>query len=189
MDAGNIIYTAFWLTYIVAIIIGTEIFAYIWHRYVAHADYIPGIHDTHTIHHILNIDLGHEADEDFVWILLIMTMFELVIGIGVMAGIIPGVLAIVTIVVSLVVFWWNWWIHRAYHKSDHWLNYYDWFRIEKERHYVHHYNPRKNYGIASHFSDKFMNSWTDVNIVSEDSEIFLNDMQILTDSDQMLNQG
>ena len=147
--------------YIIAVIIGTEIFGYLWHRYGAHADYIPGIHDTHRIHHILDLELGHEADEDFVWVLLLMIMFELVVGIGVMAGIIPGVLAIVTIIVSLVVFWWNWWIHSAYHKPDHWLNSYEWFCNEKARHYVHHSHPWENYGIASHFTDKILNTFTE----------------------------
>ena len=160
MEINGIVYAVFWLTYIIAIMIGAEIFGYIWHRYGAHEDYIPGIHETHKIHHISNLE--HEADEDFVWILLMMTMLELVMGIGVMIGIIPGVLAIVTIVVSLVVFWWNWWIHRAYHQRDHWLNCYTWFRKERDRHYVHHYDTKKNYGIASHFTDKFMNTWVDV---------------------------
>jgi sterol desaturase/sphingolipid hydroxylase (fatty acid hydroxylase superfamily) len=151
----------FWFCYVIAIIIGTEVFAYLWHRYGAHADYIPGIHDTHKIHHILDLDLGHEADEDFVWILLIMVLIELIMGIIVMIGIISGVLALVSIIVSLVVFWWNWWIHKAYHQPNHWLNSYEWFKKERERHYVHHYNPRKNYGIASHFSDKIMGTWTE----------------------------
>lgn len=149
----------FWLSYIIALVICTEIFAYLWHRYGAHTDYIPGIHDTHLIHHMLDIDLGNEADEDFVWILLLMIFVELMIGISVMIGLIPGVFALVTIIVSLVVFWWNWWIHKAYHQPNHWLNSYEWFQKEKQIHYVHHYHPLKNYGIASHFSDKIMGTW------------------------------
>lgn len=151
----------FWFSYIIAVIIGTEVFAYIWHRYGAHSDYIPGIHDTHKIHHMMNLELGHEADEDFVWILLIMIFLEIIIGLAVMIGIFPGDLAIVTIIVSLIVFWWNWWIHKAYHQPNHWLNSYQWFQLEKERHYVHHYSPHKNYGIASHFSDVIMNTWNE----------------------------
>ena len=161
----------FWFTYIIAIVIGTEVFAYLWHRYGAHDDYIPGIHDTHKIHHMLDLDLEHEADEDFVWILLIMIFIELIMGIAVMIGIVSGAFALVTIIVSLIVFWWNWWIHKAYHQSDHWLNSYKWFQQEKERHYVHHYDATKNYGIASHFSDKFMVTWIepDINNMYPDS--------------------
>lgn len=163
MDINYILYVIFWITYIIAIIIGIEIFGYIWHRYGAHNYSISGVYDTHMIHHILEIDLGHEANEDFLWILLMMTVFELIVGIGIIIGVIPGILAIITIIISLTVFWWNWWIHSAYHQKDHWLNLYEWFRIEKERHYIHHSNPGKNYGIASHFADKFMGSWLDIN--------------------------
>jgi len=147
----------FWLIYIIAVIIGTEVFAYFWHRYGAHTNYIPGIYDTHVIHHMSSLE--HEADEDFVWILLLMIIFELIMGIGVMINLVPARLAIVTIIVSLCIFWWNWWIHSAYHNKDHWLNYYDWFITEKDRHYIHHRNPCKNYGIASHFTDRLMGTW------------------------------
>ena len=151
----------FWFAYIIAIIVGTEVFAYVWHRYGAHSDYLPGIPDTHQIHHMLDLDLGHEADEDFVWILLIMIFVELMVGIAVMIGLLPGVLALVAIMVSLVVFWWNWWIHKAYHQADHWLNSYSWFQCKRDRHYMHHTSPHKNYGIASHFSDIIMGTWVD----------------------------
>ena len=154
----------FWICYIIAIIVGTEIFAYIWHRYGAHSDYIPGIYDSHCIHHMSDLNLEHEADDDFVWILLIMITCEIIIGIAVIIEFISGILAIITIIVSLVVLWWNWWIHKAYHRSDHWLNSYEWFRKEKERHYIHHYYSNNNYGIASHFTDKIMGTWFDPNI-------------------------
>ena len=169
MISSNPIFNVlFWIAYVIALIIGIEIFAYIWHRYGAHADYIPGIHDTHHIHHIIghNDELkhllsDHEADEDFIWILLMMTLFEVIIGIGVIVGIIPSVLAVLTIIVCLAVFWWNWWIHKAYHQKDHWLNSYEWFILERERHYIHHDQPDKNYGIATHFTDRFLNTWID----------------------------
>ena len=103
----------------------------------------------------------HEADEDFVWILLLMCMFELTLGVGVMLRIIPGMLALVTIITSLCVFWWNWWMHRAYHQHQHWLNTYEWFQLEKARHFVHHDNPEANYGIASHFTDSWFGTYTE----------------------------
>lgn len=155
----NYINGLFWITYIIAIIIGSEVFGYCWHRYGAHADYIPGIRSTHRIHHHTPLNLGHEADEDFIWILLIMIIFELIICIAVTIKLISGIFGIVTVIVALVVFWWNWWIHRAYHQKDHWLNSYTWFQSEKDRHYVHHDKPQYNYGIASHFVDKFLGTW------------------------------
>lgn len=158
--------TSFWFIYIIAIIIGTEVFAYLWHKYAAHSDYIPGIHDTHRIHHMIDLNLEHEADEDFVWLLLLMIFFEVIIGVAIMIGIIPGILALVTVIVSLIVFWWNWWIHKCYHQNNHWLNSYEWFKKERERHYVHHHHPDKNYGIASHFTDKIMGTWIEPNTMN-----------------------
>lgn len=149
-----------WLLYVIAVILGTEVFAYLWHHYGAHDNYIPGIQSTHDIHHMMN--LTHEADEDFVWILLLLIVFELSLGIAVMLGIIPGILAIVTVIVASCVFWWNWWIHRSYHQPNHWLNNYSWFQLEKNRHFIHHYNQQSNYGIASHFMDKIFNTWIDI---------------------------
>lgn len=163
----------FWFCYVIVIIISTEIFAYIWHRYFAHTNYIPGIYDVHRIHHMLDLNLGHEADEDFVWILLIMVILELIFGIAVIIDIVSGIFAVVTIIVSLIMFWWNWWIHKAYHQSNHWLNSYKWFQREKERHYVHHNFPQKNYGIASHFMDVIMGTWTDPNSPSDIDTILI----------------
>lgn len=154
----------YWILYIIIIIIATEIFAYFWHRYGAHDDFIPGIHDTHKIHHMINIKYMseiNEVNEDFVWILFIIIIFELIIAIGVMINIISGFLALITIMTSLFVFLWNWWIHKAYHSPNHWLNSYEWFHKEKNRHYIHHINPHKNFGIASHFVDKIMDTWID----------------------------
>ena len=171
ISSNPIINILFWISYIIALIIGIEIFAYLWHRYGAHGDYIPGIHDTHRIHHDIMKQADdhrlseHDADDDFIWILLMMTLFEVIIGIGVIVGIIPRILAIMTIIVCLMIFWWNWWIHRAYHQKDHWLNSYHWFVLEKERHYIHHEYPDKNYSIATHFTDQILGTWLEPEII------------------------
>ena len=171
MITSRLLYVLLWCVYIIAVVIGTEVFAYLWHRFGAHADYIPGIHDTHRIHHILYFN---EADEDFVWILMLMMIFEIIVGIGVMIGLIPGILAIVTIIVSLIVFWWNWWIHRAYHQPDHWLNSYAWFQHEKDRHFIHHENSSLNYGIASHFNDWILGTWIEPSFTNNNEPSFTN---------------
>lgn len=156
----------FWVIYVIAIIIGTEISAYIWHRYGAHNNYILGVYDTHSIHHIINLESIAPnlllADNDFVWILFLIIIFQLMTGMCIIIGLIPRILGIITIIIILIVFIWNWWIHRTYHIPDHWLNSYQWFRIEKYRHFIHHYNPNKNYGISSHFTDKLLNTWIDI---------------------------
>jgi len=150
-----------WFFYIIIIILGTEVLAYLWHRYGSHSDYIPGLHDTHRIHHMIN---SQNADDDFVWILLTIVSAEIALGILYLSNVFPILLCIfciVGLIISTLVFYWNWWIHQAYHYPDHWLNIFDWFQSDKLRHFVHHYNPTHNYGIASHFTDKIMDSWID----------------------------
>lgn len=146
----------FWISYIIIIIIGTEIFAYLWHRFIAHNHEISGISDTHEIHHMEDI---FDGDDDFIWLLFLIIISEIIIGIGVMFNIISGIIVVVTIIIAVITFYWNWWIHKAYHNDKHWLNSYKWFQQEKHRHYIHHYNPNFNYGIASHFSDKIFGTW------------------------------
>lgn len=146
----------------VFVIVGIEVFAYFWHRFGSHNDYIPGIHDAHRIHHLIDLTYNHEAHEDFIWTLLMLIIFELSLGMGILINIIPSMLGLVTIVVSIITFFWNWWIHTAYHTENHWLNNFNWFRIEKSRHYVHHIDPHSNYGIASHFTDMIMGTWKSI---------------------------
>lgn len=148
-----------WCMYVIAVIIAAEIFGYLWHRFAAHDEYLPGLHATHQEHHEQPLDAQHEADQDFVWMMLVFLLFELAAGVALMLGIMPGRLAIITVIVGALVLTWNWWLHRSYHQSDHWLNSFEWFRTEKQRHFVHHQHPDRNYGIASHFSDWALGTW------------------------------
>ena len=154
----------FWIIYILWICIVTEIFAYYYHKYVSHGTYITSIHNTHKKHHNIHLDVGHESNEDFIWLLLLIIIVQLLTGLGILSTIISDTKAsyfLIGISTSIVIFYWNWWIHCAYHQDGHWLNYYNWFQKEKEKHYIHHYDPHKNYGIASHFCDKLMGTYVD----------------------------
>lgn len=136
-----------------AIIIGSELGAYLWHRFGAHTDFVPLVHDTHKIHH--NADLGHEAHGDFFWVILILTA----LGAGLIVAwytnylFIQPIYVMIAYLLLVMVFVWNWYIHSAYHIPNHWLNRFYWFRKDKKMHLQHHVNPLVNYGIASHFSD------------------------------------
>lgn len=148
---------------ILAIVFGTEVLAYLWHRYAAHP--IPSfplnlvspvtypIRKTHELHH--NGDETHEAHEDFFWVIL----FLLILGLGIFLvwsyqlSPLPVIYLILGYGLVCLVFIWNWYIHSAYHIRDHWLNRYHWFRKDREIHFQHHADPEVNYGIASHFSD------------------------------------
>jgi sterol desaturase/sphingolipid hydroxylase (fatty acid hydroxylase superfamily) len=146
----------YWTILVVLVIMLVEVFAYFWHRIVAHTDIVSIVAKTHDIHHTV---ASNEADEDFIWLLLLMIGGEVIAG-SIMLYY-PTVQLLVTVIVSIIILTWNWWIHRSYHRDDHWLNNFAWFRSDKENHFIHHYNPDKNYGIASHFVDRLCSTWLD----------------------------
>ena len=61
-----------WIGYIIFLIIGSEIFSYFWHKYGGHTNLSSYIRDIHKIHHMISLDENHDANEDFVWILLLI---------------------------------------------------------------------------------------------------------------------
>ena len=145
---------------ILGILIGTEVGSYIWHRYAAHSPYniISGIRKTHQIHY--EADWTHEAHEDFQWVILLL----FVLGLGLIGlwyfMLVDSVYLITLYSLVVLVFVWNWYIHSAYHIPNHWLNRYSWFRRDKRRHLQHHIDPSVNYGIATHFTDIIMGSYS-----------------------------
>lgn len=149
------------VVYCVILIVLTEIFAYFWHRFIAHNDILLGIHEIHRIHH--RADLYHEANEDFIWLQLILLSFiwMIIIFNNMINTYIKQLIISLTIIVPTMVLFWNWYIHKCYHTEDCWLNSYAWFRQERKRHMVHHKNIHKNYGIASHFCDKLFGTYID----------------------------
>lgn len=156
--------------WIIIIIISVEIFSYFWHRIIAHNDFVDFVNfvnvvnvvnvvnDIHAVHKLHHQDINIDADEDFIWLLFLLILFELFIGILLICNIIPFSFAITTVLPSVAVFLWNWYIHRCYHDDNTWLNNFQWFQNEKARHLIHHHDPSKNYGIASSFMDKIFST-------------------------------
>lgn len=137
---------------IVSVIILSELAAYFWHRIASHSDLVlSNIHDTHRIHH--TSDLKHQANEDFLWIIIGLIGLYIVFLIGFSLGIfnLPTAIIIPTVITSI--FACTWYVHSAYHIEDHWLNKYDWFKNNKARHFIHHDLPDKNYGIITQIPD------------------------------------
>lgn len=152
-----------WIVYIILLIVVGEAFSYAWHRYMTHTNFeqfiLVDIRSTHKIHHK---DGTYETDSnDFIWLILVFMMVQLWTGILIMVNILPGIVSVVSLLIFGLVIVWNWWLHKAYHEQEHWLNKYEWFKEKKKRHFVHHKNPKKNYGIASNFMDKIFGTWND----------------------------
>jgi sterol desaturase/sphingolipid hydroxylase (fatty acid hydroxylase superfamily) len=145
------------LLYLAAVIIIAELSAYLWHRYAAHTDYIPGLHVTHRFHHEAPLD--HKADEDYVWVLLALVTVGIFLALLSVYRLISSKLAALFLTGVLGVFGWNWYVHSAYHQVGHWLEQYGWFKEMRELHFLHHTYPDKNYGIASHFMDVVMGTF------------------------------
>ncbi len=144
------------LILILLTIILTEIAAYFWHIF-SHEDYSLWVRQTHKFHHVS--DVSHEAHGDFFWVVVLLLGLGVILAFLVFMGKISLVPTLVVYITAWIVFLWNWYIHSAYHIEDHWLNQYEWFCKDKEIHFQHHINPRANYSIASHFSDKLFGSY------------------------------
>ncbi len=135
----------------------SEIGGYLWHKWIAHTDGIPGIRTSHRKHHLA--DLNHEADEDFFWVILLL------IGLGIVLLIIYfknyiNILTLLIIYTPIVLtFTWNWYIHSAYHQKNHWLESYNWFKNDRRIHFQHHIEPKVNYSISTHFMDEIFDTF------------------------------
>lgn len=145
---------------VIVLIYLTEVGAYVWHRFGTHDDFVPttlGVQETHDKHHTDSEVTGGAAD--FFYVAIMLLLFAIVLGV------ISKVLGLSYVVYFLIyipvlsVFLWNWYIHDAYHTRGHWLQRYDWFIKDRQIHFEHHYQPDKNYGIASHFSDMFFGTF------------------------------
>lgn len=158
-DAQDVWYWLIWIVYIILLVVIAEVFSYLWHRWAAHTDIIPGLHDTHRIHHQAGVDY-HTAGGDFIWIIGLVLILTLGLSLGVYWGFFTTTFVVVTIIIVLLVFLTNYYIHASYHKPGHWLNNYQWFRDHKVYHLLHHQHPDKNFGIVTFYPDQFGGTFT-----------------------------
>lgn len=153
----NIIYLGSYIFLGIFMIYLSEVGGYIWHKWIAHTDGIPGIRESHKIHHVA--DLSHEAHEDFFWVVLLLISLGISLSYIYLKKCINLLTLFVIYIPVVLSFTWNWYIHSAYHQKDHWLGSYDWFRNDRRIHFQHHVNPRVNYSIATHFMDEIMETF------------------------------
>ena len=149
------------LTFILA-----EIAAYFWHRFFAHKSIVTDtlgldvMVQTHRFHHQAGLD--HDASEDFVWIVLILSGLILGLGVVCQLGLLDWVdsrLIVILLVVTAVVFILNWYIHLAIHTPGHWLQSFSFIKDIQTIHFVHHKHPHKNYAILN-FSDTIFGTFS-----------------------------
>jgi sterol desaturase/sphingolipid hydroxylase (fatty acid hydroxylase superfamily) len=52
-------------------------------------------------------------------------------------------------------------IHKHYHLQHTWLERFGWFRRNRDLHYVHHRNARRNYAVIDFFWDRLFGTFTE----------------------------
>lgn len=160
IDRINNMNIVFCIILIIILIYVTEIGAYIWHRWGTHSHIVPeiiGVQETHDKHHTDSEVTGGAAD--FFYVSILLSIFAILLFIlSSITGLSHNICILIFLPV-LIGFLWNWYIHDAYHTKNHWLSQYDWFIKDRQIHFEHHYKPNKNYGIASHFSDKILGTF------------------------------
>lgn len=139
-------------------VLASQVMSYIYHRFISHSNIFLFSHATHKIHHDASLEDEHHANEDFLlllfyYVLLILTPISFLYWRNIKNIRKYKYLIATFVVTSLLFIIYEWYIHRAYHVKDHWLNKFQWFRTDKNLHYIHHRNVRTNFGITSHFSD------------------------------------
>jgi sterol desaturase/sphingolipid hydroxylase (fatty acid hydroxylase superfamily) len=144
-----------YVIYVILLYFFIELFSYIWHRFT-HTNTVESIKSIHQMHHS---DFYKEADEDFIVLILLFLLFEIAAVFLVQLQVIPALISFVTVLFSGLFIFMNWYVHRSYHDEKSFLNNYHWFRVEKERHLVHHKYTNNNFGITSHIFDKAFGTW------------------------------
>ena len=115
------------------------------------------ISDTHKIHH--EGPLTDEAHLDFLWILMFFAIVVLFFSIICYYNYLPIIPVFIGIATMFSIFLLNWYIHTTYHQENHWLSQFEWFKEAKRKHLIHHYRPRKNYGILTQIGDVLFGSY------------------------------
>lgn len=134
----------------------TEVFAYIWHRYASHEYNTLLVRASHKIHHQT---VNQHINEDF-YLLLPGVIAVYAIGYYLtVIKILPLDYYLTIVIVSFITFLLNWYSHKAYHDEKNWLNQYKWFKNKKKSHFKHHTNAKRNFGIATNFTDELMGTF------------------------------
>ena len=135
----------------------SEMGAYAWHRWGSHTNVIPMAKRTHDIHHAIVDD---KAEGDFMYVILLLFLYFNILLVLYLYTYITALMFFSLYFPVILIFFWNFYVHTAYHIENHWLNRYEWFRNDKRIHMHHHTDPTKNFGIATHYTDLLLDTFS-----------------------------
>lgn len=144
-------------------VILTLVFSWCWHALISHTQ-VPGVAQTHLVHHQDVDDLAHR---DFYWIAVLLLLLTLalftvyVLGIVLYPVSVPfwEWLVFFLWLVPVLIFILEYYLHYSYHQDDSWLGHYSWFQQLRADHYAHHQDETVNYGISNHWVDWLMGKY------------------------------
>jgi hypothetical protein len=71
----------------------------------------------------------------------------------------PSHLFVVHVLSLGLTVWWHVFLHRQYHVRGVWLERFEWFRVKRRLHFVHHKRPRRNYAIVEYGWDRLFGTF------------------------------
>ena len=159
------------LKYIIVTILAcifTEFIGYLSHRYIVHDGIIGDkIRITHYCHHEIKYpyyDFESEkyriANDNLPWILTIIVAAYIPTIVLYLFNVINIYLMVYLLIYFTLHLFFISYIHDSYHYKNHWLNKYDWYRYNRECHYIHHLDDM-NYGITNYIFDKLFGTFSE----------------------------
>jgi fatty acid hydroxylase family protein len=133
------------------------------HRWVGHGGLIGSIRRSHIrSHHSIfkgrNFEAERYAEEEKS---VSHAFVPIAIAIGLLAcWLLPLELAVAALLSLVVTYGAHVYLHEHFHLTGSWLMRFSWFRRLKELHRIHHSNPRRNFGVLDHASDRLFGTFT-----------------------------
>jgi sterol desaturase/sphingolipid hydroxylase (fatty acid hydroxylase superfamily) len=79
--------------------------------------------------------------------------------VGLAFYLLPMFLALLLVGELMLLGWLNDYLHAAQHIEGHWLERFHWFQVSRQRHFLHHFDEHKNFGIFSWESDQLFRTY------------------------------
>lgn len=132
------------------------------HRWIGHGGLIGSIRESHIrSHHSIfkgrRFDAATYTGEERS---VSHTFAPVAAAIGMLSyWLLPIELAFASLLSLLVTYGAHVYLHEHFHLTGSWLLRFSWFRHLKDLHRIHHANPRKNFGVLDHSSDRLLGTF------------------------------